>query len=128
MIARGKFSSISRKFVFQKQEKCLAYDQIQALNEAERKDIFFESLNIVDKRQQKMLTEKADFQKDFSVIFCSIHFWLSQSLEESGEMVSALEFSAVVLALSIWQNSRDAGIEMNSGLREKVFYRDLIET
>jgi hypothetical protein len=128
MIARGKFSSISRKFVFQKQKKCFRYDQIQALSEAERKDILFESLNIVDKRQQKMLTEKTDSEKDFSVIFCSIHFWLSQSLEESGEMVSALEFSAVVLALAIWQNSRDAGIEMNSGLREKVFYRDLIET
>ena len=127
MIARGKFSSISRKFVFQKQEKCLGYDQIQTLSEAERKDIFFESLNIVDKRQQKMLTEKTDFEKDFSVIFCSIHFWLSQSLE-SGEMVSALEFSAVVAALAIWRNSRDAGKEMNSGLLEKVFYRDLIET
>ena len=117
MIARGKYSSISRKFIFEKNDvKCFGYNQLQQLSETERENIFFESLNIADRSQQTNLSE----EKDFGIIFCSIHFWLSQSLE-SGEMVSALEFTAVVAALAIWRNSSDDKNEINSGLREKVF-------
>ncbi len=112
MIARGKISTTTRRFYFQKDDQSYGFNQIQNMNEDQRRDIFLDCLNISDRSEQSLLSEK----KELAVIFFCIHYWLTKSCE-SQEALSLTELSAVALSLAIWQSSAE---ETNSAFREKV--------
>ena len=112
MIARGKLSTTTRNFYFQKHDQIHGFDELQKMSEDQRKYIFFECLNISDISEQSILSEK----NEFAVIFYCVHHWVTKSCQ-SQEAVSVTELLAVVLFLVIWQSSSE---EMNPAFREKV--------